>query len=428
MRYMLLYLIIILSLLTPGCQPAQQNNVTSTPGGTATWERIPQGAALVALPQPGYIFAYWQTEAVIILDNPLIVPFPVPAIEAVFIPVDIQAVASPPEGGTILIGEPQENREVSLVATPNPGYRFSHWSEGGNPFHDQASLTFVPARHRFLAAVFTPLLPGLSTDPLGSGVVRIFASPADQRYQFQAIPLPGYVFSHWQEDGQDLDAPKKLEITGRIPGDITAVFTPGLTPIDGSCILAPVSKQVNLFNVSPQDLHPIPPWLAGGRENLRLRQEPLTHLVRMGHAAQEDGITIKVISAYRSNETQAAIFRNSVRQHGQEVARLSVALPGQSEHQLGTTVDFGEAGYDWAPDFGNTRQGQWLQRNAWKFGFVMSYPPGSTEVTGYIYEPWHFRYVGLEHAEAIATQGIIPQVYLEDLYYQRVSNPEPSAP
>ena len=90
-------------------------------------------------------------------------------------------------------------------------------------------------------------------------------------------------------------------------------------------------------------------------------------------------------------------FAYWVRVSGYAAALRSSARAGHSEHQLGTTLDFrsygGSAPWNYA-DWGTTKAGAWLRNNAWRYGFVMSYPKGKTSVTCYAYEPWHYRYVG----------------------------------
>ncbi|NLA46732.1 MAG: M15 family metallopeptidase, partial [Firmicutes bacterium] len=91
----------------------------------------------------------------------------------------------------------------------------------------------------------------------------------------------------------------------------------------------------------------------------------------------------------------------------EEAANRFSARPGQSEHQLGTTVDFGGTSADWTTGFANTKQGKWLLNNAHLYGFALSYPEGKESVTGYIYEPWHFRYIGVAVAKEWKESGLV---------------------
>ncbi|MFW5683849.1 MAG: M15 family metallopeptidase, partial [Spirochaetota bacterium] len=126
------------------------------------------------------------------------------------------------------------------------------------------------------------------------------------------------------------------------------------------------------------------------RPGHRLTRETTTALIDMSDAATADGVTLVVSSTYRSYDYQADLFDRWVAELGLEEASRVSARPGTSQHQLGTTVDFGcicEA-------FAHEPAGVWLAENAWRYGFSLSYPRGYEEVTGYAYEPWHFRYVG----------------------------------
>ena len=122
-----------------------------------------------------------------------------------------------------------------------------------------------------------------------------------------------------------------------------------------------------------------------------------------------------VQSAYRSYAGQVLTFGGWVRQVGYSAALLTSARPGHSEHQLGTAIDFrsvdGPAPWRLA-DWATTTEGAWMAANAWRFGWVMSYPKGSTAVSCYGYEPWHYRYVGREAAAAIHADAITLREWL----------------
>ena len=141
--------------------------------------------------------------------------------------------------------------------------------------------------------------------------------------------------------------------------------------------------------------------LSGGGS---IRKVVLADLRAMVKASRRAGSRLAVESAYRSYATQVWTFAHWVREGGIDNALESSARPGHSEHQLGTTIDFKTRGgvAPWRmTDWARTREGGWLARNAWKYGFVMSYPKGKTSVTCYRYEPWHYRYVGRELAQRV---------------------------
>jgi D-alanyl-D-alanine carboxypeptidase len=139
-----------------------------------------------------------------------------------------------------------------------------------------------------------------------------------------------------------------------------------------------------------------------------VRRVALADLKAMVRASRAAGLRLAVRSAYRSYQTQVWTFAHWVHAGGTAAALETSARPGHSEHQLGTAIDFTRAGgiAPWfVPDWGKTREGAWLARNAWRYGWVMSYPKGRKAATCYAYEPWHFRYVGKDTARQVHHSG-----------------------
>jgi D-alanyl-D-alanine carboxypeptidase len=130
-----------------------------------------------------------------------------------------------------------------------------------------------------------------------------------------------------------------------------------------------------------------------------------------------------VFSAYRSFATQIQTYQYWVQTLGEKEANRSSAKAGHSEHQLGTTLDISASDFqgDVYADFGDSAAGIWLAANAHRFGFVMSYAKETEAVTGYMYEPWHFRYVGREVAATMTERGITPSVFIKELEELRKS-------
>jgi D-alanyl-D-alanine carboxypeptidase len=145
----------------------------------------------------------------------------------------------------------------------------------------------------------------------------------------------------------------------------------------------------------------------------RIRSVALDPLRRMVAEMNAAGLAPAVVSSYRSYATQEQTYAYWVRTLGQAQADRVSARPGHSEHQLGLAVDFGSpsTGYELEQTFAGTPEGRWLAANARRFGFIMSYPQGKEALTGYDFEPWHFRYVGAE-AQAIADRGLTLEEYL----------------
>lgn len=125
-------------------------------------------------------------------------------------------------------------------------------------------------------------------------------------------------------------------------------------------------------------------------------------------AAKKDGISLWIISGYRSYDTQEAIYNRYVNDNGQADADTYSARPGHSEHQTGLAFDINEISYS----FGETAAGKWVAENAAQFGFIIRYPQSKQHITGYIYEPWHLRYLGTELAMDVYESGLCLEEYL----------------
>ncbi len=171
----------------------------------------------------------------------------------------------------------------------------------------------------------------------------------------------------------------------------------------------PVTK-----NYIPHNLVPIKKRVDTKGKEICLANTAADALSEMYEASKEAGLELVTTSAFRSEETQKWLYdewhRNNLAVPGEE----AVAKPGYSEHQLGTTIDFTSpaVGYDSGHrSFHLTDEYSWLDKNAFKYGFIMSYPPGKD--TGYIFEPWHWRYVGIENAYHIKLANITVQEFLE---------------
>jgi zinc D-Ala-D-Ala carboxypeptidase len=156
---------------------------------------------------------------------------------------------------------------------------------------------------------------------------------------------------------------------------------------------------------------------AGIRGSGLVRAKVIPDLAALAAAARKAGKPLAVRSAYRSYDSQVAVFDSWVRRSGRAQALKFSARPGHSEHQLGTTVDFTTApGTPLSGSFGTSPAGLWLASNGWKYGFVMSYPKGQRRVSCYGYEPWHWRYVGHDLARRIHESGQVPRRFLWENY------------
>lgn len=151
------------------------------------------------------------------------------------------------------------------------------------------------------------------------------------------------------------------------------------------------------------------------RENICLIQEAKKSLAEMVAKAKEDGLNIKATSAYRSFSYQENLLDNAIK-NGNKNASIAIAKAGHSEHQLGTAVDLSGSSIGYASTltkFGGTPEHLWLKENAHKYGFVESYPEGKESITGYMYEPWHYRYLGVDVATKIKESSLTIAEFLK---------------
>jgi len=147
-----------------------------------------------------------------------------------------------------------------------------------------------------------------------------------------------------------------------------------------------------------------------------MRQEAAEMVEQLFQAAAgEAGLILLGRSGYRSYETQVQVYERYVEEHGQEEADLFSARPGHSEHQTGLALDVTAHSVNGqlVQEFGETPEGQWLKDNAHRFGFIISYPEGREAETGYMYEPWHIRFVGIEPASKIYENDWLLAQYLK---------------
>ena len=142
----------------------------------------------------------------------------------------------------------------------------------------------------------------------------------------------------------------------------------------------------------------------------------------MIQAAKSEGVYIYVTSSYRDLDKQTDLYNKKVESYvmqgysyesAKEQAVQVVAVPGTSEHHLGLALDLVSSEYRKLDEKQeNTKGFKWLTEHSWEYGFILRYPNGETDITGIIYEPWHFRYVGLEAAKEITESGLTLEEYV----------------
>jgi D-alanyl-D-alanine carboxypeptidase len=170
-------------------------------------------------------------------------------------------------------------------------------------------------------------------------------------------------------------------------------------------VVANKHRPLSQLDYEPGDL--VVPSVIANPQGRQLRAEAAAQVDVLAADASAAGIYLTVLSGYRSYATQELTYNNFVARDGEERANQYSAKPGHSEHQTGFAIDFDDgAGCALYTCFADTAAGQWLAANAWQYGFILRYPLGSEGITGYEFEPWHYRYVGVEVATAMHNKGI----------------------
>ncbi|UTT44284.1 M15 family metallopeptidase [Exiguobacterium aurantiacum] len=152
-------------------------------------------------------------------------------------------------------------------------------------------------------------------------------------------------------------------------------------------------------------------------ERRMLRQEAARAIEKLMAGAKAANIDLKGTSAFRSYDYQVQLFNNYVARDGKEQAMKYSAPPGHSEHQTGLAIDVSSAsvGYQLTQSLEQTKEGKWLADNAHIYGFIVRYQRAYEAETGYMFEPWHLRYIGVEHATAVHKANVPLERYLEQL-------------
>lgn len=157
--------------------------------------------------------------------------------------------------------------------------------------------------------------------------------------------------------------------------------------------------------------YPLPSTYAPGES-----KEARAAFQEMAAEATLSGYDLIAFSTYRSFDYQTQLYDRYVTNDGQDAADRYSARPGYSEHQTGLAFDIGEQHFEQhfaKESFGETEAGKWVAANAHKYGFIMRYPNGSEKITGYMYEPWHFRYVGEELAVQVYEANVTLEEFLD---------------
>lgn len=206
---------------------------------------------------------------------------------------------------------------------------------------------------------------------------------------------------------RDTDTPKDSDSTNKQQAFNKKLYS--LDNPDSLWVIANKQRPLQPKSYEPTDL--VAPDVAlrldAGAEEMQMRAEAATALEHMFADAKKDGLDLMVSSAFRSHDYQEGLYNTYVKQQGKAVADTQSARPGFSEHQTGWAVDVEPASRNCEVEtcFADTPEGKWVAANAYRYGFVVRYHDGKQDVTGYIYEPWHLRYVGEALSEEVHKQG-----------------------
>ena len=199
-------------------------------------------------------------------------------------------------------------------------------------------------------------------------------------------------------------------------------------------VVMPYGDEVRYFTSTGKEVILVNPWnYVPDDYTVELKEvngyqvsaECASALKQMLKACKEDGYSASIVSAYRTHEYQKNLFQRRIDRfinqgYDKETARIEaakrVAVPGTSEHELGLAVDITDSSYQKLDkEQEESPAQQWLMEHCWEYGFILRYPNEKTDVTGIIYEPWHYRYVGKELALELRDSGLCLEEYLDSL-------------
>lgn len=218
-----------------------------------------------------------------------------------------------------------------------------------------------------------------------------------------------------------MNKPKKEEvIVASVEPTVDVIETPTVestieptpVPIDTTSENS-INKIVNRDNkVSEAYVPELVALNVTNENNQQLRPEAAGALEEMFNAASEAGYSLNVVSGYRSYKQQQSLWYTYEEKYGRKYANRMDSIPGASEHQLGLAVDLSaNVGCKLRQCFANTAPGKWLAENSYKYGFILRYPENKESITGVMFNPWHFRYIGKEEAAKVFASGQVLEEY-----------------
>lgn len=215
----------------------------------------------------------------------------------------------------------------------------------------------------------------------------------------------------------DKELPDKTPIEKENEEEDTNETIHPLLDVEDLSIITLVNKEYSLGeDHAPEDLVTVDvPTVLDNPEVKQLRQPAADALKAMFDKAEAEAIYLHARSGYRSYQTQVQLFQGYTDRNGEEAANRYSARAGQSEHQTGLVMDVTSESVNFQLEaaFGDTEEGRWIREHAHEFGFIIRYPEGKEAITGYIYEPWHLRYLGIDMATAVYESGLTYEEFLE---------------
>lgn len=186
-----------------------------------------------------------------------------------------------------------------------------------------------------------------------------------------------------------------------------------LTYDDGDLMVLVNKYHGVIRDYKPKDMVTVEMSMAAW-DDIQIKKEAYDAFTKMFNDAASQGYSFCICSGYRSYEYQQELFENALATQSEAEAHMFSAYPGRSEHHTGLAIDITSESMDWAlsQDFADYPEGRWLDEHCQDYGFILRYPEGKEDITGYQYEPWHFRYVGMEAAKEIMSRGITFEEYL----------------
>lgn len=219
------------------------------------------------------------------------------------------------------------------------------------------------------------------------------------------------------------DAGTDIEASLEENSDKKAERAEELSKLDILILVNPWTPLPEDFNIELAYVNDYAPELAAHNDNEQMEKHAAEALAEMVRDCRAAGNGAYICSAFRPHEKQVLLFENKVDrvigegyspEEAPEIAAQAVAVPGTSEHELGLSTDILDESYPYLNEQQvQTGTQQWLMEHCWEYGYILRYPNGTSDVTGIIFEPWHYRYVGDDFAKEIHDSGLPLEQYLE---------------